>query len=323
MKQQSARLHPGDWVEVKAPGEILQTLDLQGTLDHLPFMPEMLAFCGQRFRISSRAEMTCASGMSSPRGFKINDVVTLENLRCSGTNHDGCQKACMIFWREGWLRKVEDSAVHSKTKLEESHQLQARLKVSTDQKTYFCQASELANFTCALSRWQRIGKFFNGLRDGNLSAKQISKSIGIWLFWKIHRTFLGVYPHGSQKDSPSGSLSLQPGEWVEVRSIKGIKETLNVRGANRGLQFFSGMHLYCGKQYQVKGRLDRIIEDGTGRMRKLGNTVLLEESTCRCAYLGFGMAGCCRREFAYWREVWLRRPDRIPETSHATLEESA
>jgi len=56
---------------------------------------------------------------------------------------------------------------------------------------------------------------------------------------------------------------------------------------------------------RVKSRLDKIIVDGTGKARKLRNTVLLEGSTCGC--LGLGMADCSRSEFSYWREIWLRR----------------
>ena len=51
----SARIRPGDIVEVKAAEEILQTLDADGALDHLPFMPEMIVYCGKRFQVSRRA----------------------------------------------------------------------------------------------------------------------------------------------------------------------------------------------------------------------------------------------------------------------------
>ena len=44
----------GDWVEVKSAKEILATLDDKGRLDHLPFMPEMLQFCGKRFIFSTK-----------------------------------------------------------------------------------------------------------------------------------------------------------------------------------------------------------------------------------------------------------------------------
>ena len=46
-------------MEVSSAAEILGTLDEQGRLDGLPFMPEMLQFCGQRVRVQSRAHKTC------------------------------------------------------------------------------------------------------------------------------------------------------------------------------------------------------------------------------------------------------------------------
>jgi len=39
----------GDWVEVKSKEEILASLDEKGTLEGMPFMPEMLEFYGQHF----------------------------------------------------------------------------------------------------------------------------------------------------------------------------------------------------------------------------------------------------------------------------------
>ncbi len=51
-------LRAGDLVEVRSEDEILRTLDSRGTLDSLPFMPEMLPFCGKRFRVSKRADVT-------------------------------------------------------------------------------------------------------------------------------------------------------------------------------------------------------------------------------------------------------------------------
>ena len=44
----------GDVVEVKSAEEILAELDERGELDSLPFMPEMLQFCGQRFVVDVR-----------------------------------------------------------------------------------------------------------------------------------------------------------------------------------------------------------------------------------------------------------------------------
>ena len=312
MTQTAVKLRPGDLVEVKAPEEILQSLDTDGTLDQLPFMPEMVEFCGKRFQISKRVLKTCyyternAAGF---RRFKINDVVLLDGLRCSGAAHDGCQKACMIFWREAWLRKVEQTAVQSHIDLQSIEQLRGRLTVSTGPGSYYCQASELKRATHSLSSREKIERYLDGLRAGNFSAAQMARSIAIWLFWRIRRRFLGLYPRGKSGPTPIESLNLQPGEWVEVKSVQSIMETLNEHGHNRGLGFSLDMRLLCGRRLRVRARLEKIIVDGTGKMRQLRNTVSLEGSTCGCAFLGFGMDGCSRCELTYWREIWLRRLD--------------
>jgi hypothetical protein len=121
--------------------------------------------------------------------------------------------------------------------------------------------------------------------------------------------FFGVYARGSSEAKPAQALNLQPGEWVEVKSMQSIIETLDERGHNRGLYFSPDMRLWCGRRCRVKGRLDKIIVDGTGQMRQLRNTVCLEGSTCGCAYNGFDISGCSCREVTYWREIWLRRSD--------------
>jgi hypothetical protein len=133
----------------------------------------------------------------------------------------------------------------------------------------------------------------------------MAQRIGIWLFWRIRRTFLGEYAHGSHSSTPVEGLNLQAGEWIEVKSMADINATLNGTGHNRGLYFSPDMRLLCGGQQRVEKRLDKIIVDGTGEMRHLRNTVYLEGSLCGCAHVAFG--GCSRCEFAYWREIWLRR----------------
>jgi len=306
MTELDARLFPGDLVDVKAPEDILQTLDAEGTLDSLPFMPEMVEFCGWRFRVAKRVVKTCVSGsISTMRAFRSNDIVTLAGVRCSGSAHDGCQKACMIFWSEAWLRKVEDAAVTLHMDSNGSGRLRARLKTSTGPKTYFCQASELLNATNNLSRWDRCRKCLAEVRAGNCNAFQMARRLGLWLFWRVRRKFFGEYARGRNKSTPVEILNLQPGEWIEVKPLESIIETLNEAAHNRGLYFSPDMRLSCGGRHRVKGRIDKIIVDGTGEMRQLRNTVHLEGSVCGCASIAFG--GCSRSEFVYWREIWLRR----------------
>jgi hypothetical protein len=315
------KLRPGDWVEVKTPEEVLETLDAAGTLDQLPFMREMVEYCGGRFRVSRRVVKVCASGMkggSVLRGFRTNDVVLLEGLRCSGVDHDGCQKSCTIFWREAWLRKVGDADAHAKVQAADRERFRTRLKTSVGPNIYFCQASELLRATNALTKWERYTKWFSDIRAGNCSLLEMGQRIGIFLFWKGYRALFGPYAHTKNKTTPRETLSLQPGELVEVKPMESICKTLDGTASNRGLWFSPNMRLQCGKQQRVERRIEKLIVDGTGEMRHLSNTVFLEGSHCGCAHIAFG--GCSRGEYIYWREAWLRRsgnPGVIPELTRA------
>src|SRR5262245_36900321 len=94
---------PGDLVEVRSVDEILSTLDERGTLDNLPFMPEMLSFCGRQFRVSRQAFKTCVDDREMRQ---LEDAVFLEDVRCDGANHAGCARACLIFWKTAWLKRA-------------------------------------------------------------------------------------------------------------------------------------------------------------------------------------------------------------------------
>jgi hypothetical protein len=304
----SLKLRPGDLVEIRTPGEIFKTLDGDGTLDRLPFMREMVEYCGQRFRVLRRVVKVCASGMKSGsvlRGFRTDDVVLLEGLRCSGENHDGCQKACTVFWREAWLRKVENGDLPSRVDPAEVEQLRLYLRTSVAPNAYFCQASELLRATKSLSRWERYSKWFSDIRAGNCGPAEMARRMGVFLVWKLYRLLLGPYARGNTTSTPTVSLNLQPGEWVEVKSMENIAETLDDKASNRGLWFSPNMRLLCGQKRRVARRIDKLIVDGSGEMRTLKNTVFLEGSHCGCAHIAFG--GCSRCEFVYWREIWLRR----------------
>jgi hypothetical protein len=300
-----AKLRPGDLVEVRTPDELFRTLDAEGTLGQLPFMPEMVEFCGKRFLVSKRAFKTCYYGTHAGiRKFRTDDVVLLEGLRCSGAEHDGCQKACMIFWREAWLRRVEDSVAASRVDPEDRERLRARLKTKVGPTTYFCQASEILKATGEMSRWDRLAQCIREVRVGNCSALDMAQRLGRWLFWRTRRLLLGEYARGSCKTTPVQSVNLQPGEWVEVRPMEAINATLNRAGYNRGLNFPPDLRLLCGQHQRVERRIEKIIVDGTGEMRQLRNTVYLDGSHCGCIY---ALGGCPRGEFSYWREIWLQR----------------
>lgn len=97
----------GDWVEVRAAAEILATLDADGDLEAMPFMPEMTAFAGRRFRVSAVAHKTCDT-VNRTGGRRVDHAVHLDDLRCDGGSHGGCQAGCLLFWKLDWLKAAGD-----------------------------------------------------------------------------------------------------------------------------------------------------------------------------------------------------------------------
>src|SRR5262245_5264889 len=99
----------GDWVQIKSAKEILETLDARGEVDGMPFMPEMLRFCGMRLRVGSVAHKTCDVAYKTG-GRRVRNALHLEGNRCDGSRHGGCQAGCLLFWKTDWIQPAEESA---------------------------------------------------------------------------------------------------------------------------------------------------------------------------------------------------------------------
>jgi hypothetical protein len=315
MNKTDIQLRTGDWVQVKDLWEIVETLDVEGTRDGLPFMPEMAEFCGRRLRVLRRAEKTCVeyAGINYKiREFRHNDVVLLDMPRCTGTGHDGCQRACNLFWKTAWLRKDEASRPARPSDLPEQQHLLSRLKTKTDSTHYFCQSTQLDNATLPLSRGQVLLKCLADVRSGSRGFFEMLRlmAIPIWRYYVTDRTPQPVLV-SDLKRTPVGNLNLQAGEWVQIKSEPEIAETCDTRARNRGLTCDLGMRLSCGGTYQVRNRLDRMILEATGEMKQVESTVILDGINCLCWWNHVG--GCPRNDFAYWREVWLKRIEQATE----------
>src|SRR6476469_1938553 len=101
-------MRAGDTVELRPPGEILATLDENGCLDGLPFMPEMLSYFGQRFTVTAQVARACDTvNYSGVR--RLRDTVMLDDLRCDGSGHAGCGAQCRFYWKEAWLQSASSS----------------------------------------------------------------------------------------------------------------------------------------------------------------------------------------------------------------------
>jgi len=101
----SLALTAGDWVEVRLAKEIFSTLDQHGKLKGLSFTPEMVKFCGKRFKVYKRLENIILESTGELRRIK-SPTVLLEGVFCDGEAHGKCDRSCFCFWREDWLRRI-------------------------------------------------------------------------------------------------------------------------------------------------------------------------------------------------------------------------
>jgi hypothetical protein len=304
----------GSRVVVRSASEILSTLDANGTLDGLPFMPEMLSWCGKSFRIQRRVDKTCVEG-NPIRRFPANDVVVLKGPRCDGGSHDGCKHGCRIYWKHAWLRAVNTENAEIQCAEGELEKLRSRLKVKSDELRYFCQSTELLRSTEDFppGRHRRVRIALTEIRNGDIGILLALQLFALFLQQKILR-MLGYdnWLRGPHKRTPTQSLNLQPGEPVRVKSRAEIVQTLDHRMSNRGMGLCHEMMRCCGRVAKVRYRVDRLINERTGVMREIADSVTLSNirgcgslgEECLCS----GEPGDCPRgELMYWREIWLER----------------
>lgn len=272
----------GDGVVVRSPEEILSTLDHDGTLHGLPFMPEMLDWCGKPFRVERRVEKTCldvAPPVYPMRRFAANDVVVLEGLRCDGRAHDGCRRTCKVFWKERWLRRLDPLDPATSAPTTGLNELRRRLKTKTDDTHYFCQSTQLLKATEEFPGMKKpwlLRILVREIRNGDRSVGEVLKLLALWSSLRLQRAVHGKRRlRGPNKRTPAESLGLKPGDAVRIKSRAQIVATLSQARSNRGMGICHEMTRFCGARANVRDRVDRIINERTGEMREMVDTVML------------------------------------------------
>jgi len=294
--------YSGDAVRVRSAVEILASLDMDGTLDGLPFMPEMVPLIGQTARVFRRADRTCVEGHGL-RG--MTDVIFLEQQRCDGHAHDNCQRDCLMFWKEAWLAPDGPALTPTpKAELAARETLRNLATRSIDGR-YTCQSTELARASHAISR-MHLGELLGELKSGELSASAFANIVGRAIINKTRAALklpeLGQIV-GLKGPKSKGDLDLKPGEWVRVRDAATIRATLNPRGRNLGLSFEPEMERLIGQVRQVDRVVERMVHEETGEMVRLERTVSLKDTYCR----GSCAKSCPRANPLFWRDAWLER----------------
>ncbi len=114
------------------------------------------------------------------------------------------------------------------------------------------------------------------------------------------------------RDKKAIALNLKPNDMIEIRLLKEIFATLDTQDKLKGLRFTPEMARFCGKKFRVFKKLDKIILEATGELRKIRTpTYLLEGVFCD----GTAHGGCDRSCYCFWREEWLKR---IPAANDAS-----
>lgn len=315
-------LRVGDVVEVRTAEEIMATLDERGELENLPFMPEMLKFCGQRLTVGKVAhklcDTICWTGLH-----KMENAVHLTGSRCDGASHGGCQTSCLLYWKEDWLKIVGPGARASTTASTVNLSL---LESNTHKKPgpdgeprYACQATELLRAAPTVLPASDLRQYVTDVKTGNVSTLTSLKAFLIMVFNRLQGVskrllprrlwFRSGLPWGFVQGrlagpTPTAHLDLQPGEVVRIKSKEQIEATLNESRLNRGMGFEEEMARYCGRTARVQARVTQCLDEKTGRMLTMKNPcIILEDVVCS----GMHTANCPRQFLPFWREIWLER----------------
>lgn len=340
-----SRFRRGDWVEIRSEAEILSTLDDAGCLGGMPFMPEMLQYCGQKARVSAVAHKTCETAHKTYTGRRVSRAVHLEGLRCDGSYHGGCDAQCNLFWKDSWLKPAGSSPESesegpcarsdgNRTMTSDELVLLTRKAASdeADEPAYSCQATELFEATKPLHWWD-LRQYVRDVTTGNHSLRHVLAVLllaGVrcirdrtprgyrlmsGLLDRLHTVLFGrpspfvegTVPRG--QSTPARALNLTAGQRVRVRDLREIVETIDTASKNRGLTFDKEMAPYCGSEVRVKGRVRQIIDEETGKMLYMKSPcILLDGVVCQGKYSECRLL-CPRQIYPFWREIWLEPLD--------------
>lgn len=357
----SAELRVGERVRVRSKEEILATLDKNGQLEGLPFMPEMFEFCGREFQVFKRAHKTCdpPNGLD---GRRMLHTVHLEGVRCDGNAHDGCQARCLIFWKESWLERIAEERAKTRSGLvwkglesgasgttELDVAAAARkttLQTDCGDPVWVCQSTQIAQAS-QLLHWWNPRQYVEDYTSGNVPLFRLLASLAFFVYAQLASAGLGLgtalrwlydriqgmrgrnpYPLRQGKvprgaKTPSAKLDVQPGELVKIKSYDEILATIDETGHNRGMSFDPEMVSYCGGAYRVLDRVSKIINEKTGKMQHLKNDcVMLKDVVCLACYSKYRRF-CPRSIYPYWREIWLERVEPRVSAPEDTKERDA
>lgn len=295
-------------------------------------MGEMLAMGNRPFVVDSRADKTCDTITMSGVTRRMENTVHLAGARCDGSAHGGCQAHCLLFFKEEWLERVPRGSTASTdvrptdsepgATVAAAPELAQRLDAyaNPSEGHYRCQATQLLEASEPLVGHSH---FVDDVRTRNVPWKRLLHG---WVFTVINRyqrvsrrlparlRIAGAHRLPDLRGSVRNGqwpewepLNLKPGDLVEVRSKAEIMATLDDDQRNRGLWFDEEMARLCGKQGRVLHRVERLIDEKSGRMLRVRKDLYVVDGMLGCE--GIYHSLCTRSVMGMLREAWLRRVD--------------
>jgi hypothetical protein len=309
-------------------------------------MPEMFAFCGMQFQVYKRAHKTCDT-VFPVRGRRVHHAVHLDTRcdgAFHGGCQAGCLIFWKEAWlkpvrqarrikREGALSAgllYGNAGAKSRVCSEADVIAHAQLAGDESRREYICQATQLPYASSDL-KWWDLRQYLEDFTSGNVGIWRIVCGLTYFFFFSLseagvglgrpirwlydHLYFLwrgspfprrtGMIPAG--ESTPVQTLNLQPGELVRIKPYPEILRTLNTQNRNRGLYFDAEEVPYCGRTYRVLRRVERIVNERTGKMQEMKvPCIVLDSVICEGRYSECRLF-CPRGISSYWRETWLER----------------
>ena len=301
----------GDRVEIKSWDEIRATLDDRGCLEELPFMPEMLAMCGQRATVF-RCVHRLFDYRKSRRMRHMDRGVLLVGTVCDGSSHGGCEAACHTIWKPAWLRRVEPDAAttaHASAARPSSGQDATALHFGTRGPRYTCQLTQLHAASRPIDR-RTVTHFLLPLVSGNVAPAAFVLGWLTYLFNLVQHRRQGIsFPEfeAQARDRAAAhpeETRLQAGDPVVVRSAADIRATLDDQLMHRGMWFEPDMVKHCGNRYRVQAEIGKIIDIVTGEIRTMKTPAYVLRDV---HFSGERQLFNAQHEPLFWRAVWLQR----------------
>ncbi len=188
----------------------------------------------------------------------------------------GARPIVTCAWKEAWLRPAAPAAAAGKHPVHFPYKQGELAALST-----FANRQNDAGTECDLSvkrradcRWHSVAH----VRPTTLRTRHADRQC------QVEALFVGIElrsstgPNGSAEERDSPTMRLGPPQplprvsWISspassfgVKPKNLIELTLNSQSRNRGLYFDRDMIRFCGGEYRVKARVERVIIEKTGR----------------------------------------------------------